>query len=277
MRRTTSNPTPPASSIERWPGPGPPWFCACVQPQGGLAEVRSHVRGRGSRDPYGPAADPPDVAVSEGYGRCGSLQGAWAQCLHAGDAVGVFLLEGCVLGVAGAAGTLSCCMPGSASPDASGGRCGNARSGGGAGRRHACHPCAVACQCKFKVQRTWARAFAPGCSHTMAASWLLAAGMQVACSSCRWGAHWRLWLAQGGVWVLGRVAAFAVVAAVSCMTPRLLGPRAHPGLVCPQPAEPQRAAVVRAQGHWRASRGHPVSAPAVVRVSEKLGEVREES
>jgi len=77
--------------------------------------------------------------------------------------------------------------------------------------------------------------------------------------------------------VLGRVAAFAVVAAVSCMTPRLLGPRAHPGLVCPQPAEPQRAAVVRAQGHWRASRGHPVSAPGVVRVSAKLGEVREES
>ena len=73
MRRTTPNPTPPALSIERWPGPGPPWFCACVQPQGGLAEVRSHVRGRGSRDPYGPAADPPDVAVSEGYGRCGSL------------------------------------------------------------------------------------------------------------------------------------------------------------------------------------------------------------
>lgn len=36
---------------------------------------RGEVTYAGARqpDPYGPAADPPDVAVSEGYGRCGSL------------------------------------------------------------------------------------------------------------------------------------------------------------------------------------------------------------
>jgi hypothetical protein len=76
-------------------------------------------------DPCGPAADPPDVAVSQGYGRCGSVRGVWTQCLRAGDAVGVFLLEGCVLGMAGAAGTLSCCVPVSASLDA----CTRARAG----------------------------------------------------------------------------------------------------------------------------------------------------